>query len=91
MKLLDKLFFVTLLALFASTNALAFDCEVDGIYYNLSSSDNTASVTNNSNAYYSGSIVIPEQIFYEGVTYSVTSIGDNAFNNCMNLTNVSIS
>ena len=64
---------------------------IDGIYYNLNSSDNTASVTNNSNGYYSGSVVIPEKVIYGGATYSVTSIGDNAFNNCTNLTNVSIS
>jgi len=63
---------------------------IDGIYYNLNSSDNTASVTNNSNSFYSGSVVIPERVSYEGTTYSVTCIGNDAFNNCTNLTSVSI-
>ena len=86
MKKLLLFFVMTLLPVLGNAQTL-----IDGIYYNLNSSDKTASVTNNSNAYYSGRIVIPEQVLYEGVTYSVTSIGDNAFNNCTNLTNVSIS
>ena len=86
MKKLLLLFMITLLPVLGNAQTL-----IDGIYYNLNSSDNTASVTNNSNSYYSGRIVIPEQVFYEGITYSVTSIDDNAFNNCTNLTNVSIS
>ena len=86
MKKLLLFFMITLLPVLGNAQKL-----IDGIYYNLNSSDKTASVTNNSNGYYSGRIVIPEKVFYEGVTYSVTSIGDNAFKNCTNLTNVSIS
>ena len=39
---------------------------------------------------YTGSVVIPESVTYEGVTYSVTSIGYQAFYNCTGLTSVSI-
>ena len=31
--------------LFSSFSALAYDCKVDGIYYNLNKTDKTASVT----------------------------------------------
>ena len=65
--------------------------EIDGIYYNLNSSGdvNTAEVTNGSNGY-SGDIEIPKSILYEDVTYSVTSIGYEAFKNCFSLTSITI-
>ena len=39
---------------------------------------------------YSGNIVIPESVTYNGQTYPVTSIGDFAFYNCSGLTNITI-
>ena len=39
---------------------------------------------------YSGNVVIPGSVEYNGSTYSVTSIGDNAFMNCSGLTSVTI-
>jgi hypothetical protein len=41
-------------------------------------------------SYYSGDICIPVTVFYDGVTYSVTSISDYAFYNCNELTTVTI-
>ena len=72
--------------------AYAHDCQVDGIYYNLNSKGKTAEVTNrnsNSNSY-SGSVTIPEKFTYEGVEYSVTSIGNDAFFLCAGLTSMAI-
>ena len=62
-----------------------FDMEVDGIYYNIISEvDKTVEVT--SYPYYggfitgyTGDVVIPEQVNYRGVTYTVTSVGDYVF------------
>ena len=70
--------------------AMAYDAEVDGIYYNLS--DTEAEVTYNTTAYnsYSGNVIIPSSITYGGTTYSVTSIGDNAFSWCSGLTSITI-
>ena len=62
---------------------------IDGIYYDLDSGSRTAEVTSGSSKY-SGSISIPENITYGGTTYSVTSIGDNAFRNCTGLTSITI-
>ena len=38
----------------------------------------------------SGNLIIPSAISYNGTTYSVTSIGDNAFHSCSGLTSVTI-
>ena len=85
-----------ILLIFSSFYALAYDCKVDGIYYNLNNDDKTASVTymglgssDNKDAYV-GNIIIPESITYSGTTYSVTSIGDAAFLECSGLTSVTI-
>ena len=85
-----------ILSLFSSFSALAYDCKVDGIYYDLNNDDKTASVTymglytsDNKDAYV-GNIIIPESITHSGTTYSVTSIGDNAFWGCSGLTSVTI-
>ena len=74
----------------------ASDTQVDGIWYDFDSSTKTASVTyrgdydyHYDNEYY-GSVVIPETVTYNGITYSVTSIGDGAFHYCSSLTSVTI-
>ena len=40
--------------------------------------------------YVGGDIIIPSSIIYESSTYSVTSIGDNAFSDCKSLTSIEI-
>ena len=79
-----------ILLLFSSFSALAYDCKVDNIYYDLNNDDKTASVTNTTNNKYVGNIIIPESITYSGTTYSVTSIGEYAFEGCSGLTSVTI-
>jgi|GEM_PF-4845547 len=49
-----------------------------------------AEVISNQHGKYSGDIVIPSTVGYEGKTYSVTSIGWGAFERCTSLTSVSI-
>ena len=71
----------------ASVQAYAYDCVVNGIYYNLNSSNNTAEVTRGE---YEGAIAIPESITCNGSSYSVTSIGGFAFTGCSGLTSVTI-
>ena len=81
-----------ILSLFSSFSALAYDCEVDGIYYNLNTFNKTASVTkgNNNKGDYIGDVVIPNTVKYYNTTYSVTSIGHEAFQNYNRLTSVTI-
>ena len=70
------------------SNAFAQKVEIDGIAYNLSS-DLTASVTSK-NPDYSGDITIPSTVTYNGINYSVSSIGDSAFYFCYSLTSITI-
>lgn len=78
-----------------STTMSAHDFEVDGIYYNITSSEDlTVEVTYkgstiNSGVYH-GYVVIPENIVYNGSNYEVTGIGAHAFDYCISLINVII-
>ena len=56
--------------------AIADPVEIDGIYYNLISKSLSAEVTKGN---YSGDLVIPEIISYDGKTYQVEGIGEYAF------------
>ena len=81
-------------ALFLSAaSAHAYDFSFDGIYYDvLSEEDRTVEVTSrDSYSHYSGSIIIPERVLAGGKTYTVTSIGDYAFQGCSALTSVDLS
>ena len=69
--------------------AIADAVEIDGIYYNLITKAKAAEVTSSPNKY-QGSIVIPETVNYNNVTYSVTSIGYQAFQYCSGLTSITI-
>ena len=74
---------LALLPLLASADAV----EINGICYNLVKKAKTAEVTYSR---YSGKVVIPKTVTYEGVKYSVTSIGVQAFYNCSGLTSVTV-
>ncbi|MBR7012791.1 MAG: BspA family leucine-rich repeat surface protein [Muribaculaceae bacterium] len=62
---------------------------VDGIYYNITGS-NTVDVASDGENSYSGIVTIPSSVGYNGVTYQVTGIGNDAFYNCSDLDSVSI-
>lgn len=88
-------FIVTVAALFAATPyAIAYDCEVDGIYYSRISATEvevTNKVFSDQNyAAYTGSITIPASVTYNGKTFSVVSIGDYAFRDCASITSITI-
>ena len=89
--------FTFFLALITSVAALyASNTIVGGIYYDFDNTNNTAIVTYRGSSYsdysdeYSGTVVIPSSVTYNGTTYSVTSIGEYAFYNCSSLTSVTI-
>lgn len=78
------------LAIILPEMANAYDFEVDGIYYGLNTTDMTAYVTYNDSDPYTGNITIPETVTYNTRQLAVTAIGNNAFYQCKNLTNVSL-
>jgi len=95
MKKIFLLLVFILLPFFAS----AHDIEVqngDGvtIYYKWinDSTELSVSYRTESNGYgeYTGNVVIPESVTYNGVTYSVTAIGNDAFKSCSSLLSVTI-
>lgn len=88
-------FFISILL--TTFSAIASDTEVDGIYYNFDSVNKTASVTYKGDYYnshdneYSGDVIIPATVTYEGEEYKVIEIGHEAFENCDSLTCITIS
>lgn len=59
------------------------------LYYNIISDNlHTCEVARNSGA--TGNIIIPENVTYSGNTYTVIRIGNSAFQNCTDLTGVTI-
>ncbi len=71
----------------------AYDAIIDGIYYNLNKTANTATVTylsSSGTVSYKNDIVIPTTITYKNDVYNVTAIGSNAFMNCTKLTSIII-
>lgn len=81
--------------IFIGVSSWAYDFEVDGIYYNITST-NTCSVTFEKyedykyKSNYAGDIVIPETVKYAGKELVVTSIGMDAFYNCAGLKSISL-
>ena len=69
--------------------ASADPVEIDGIYYNLENNAKQAEVTSNPNKYF-GKVDIPSSVTYNDVEYSVTSIGEYAFDYCIFLTSITI-
>ena len=76
---------LTLIALCWTMAIQAQTVGVDGFFYSLNANAKTASVIGST---VTGDIVIPGIITLDGVEYSVTSIGDQAFAVCKALTSV---
>ena len=98
-----KQILLTIAVLLCGLKANAYDFEADGVYYNiLSMEDLTVEVTYKScnqidyNEFeyisdYCGDIVIPSAVTIQSKTLTVTSIGHHAFNDCKELTGVTVS
>ena len=89
-----KKLFLLFVAFVATTSLWAYDLVVDGIYYNYLE-DNNVEVTYRgiySSTYdeYAGEVTIPSTVTNNGTTYSVTSIGGEAFGHCSKLTAITI-
>ena len=82
-----KSLFIFIIGVFFCLVASAEEVVIDGIKYNLIAKDGSAKVISNS---YSGEIIIPSSVVYDGSTYSVKTIGMNAFLNCSALTSITI-
>ncbi len=80
---------LTLALVSTTTTALAYDMYVNGVYYNINGDEATVTYqrkyTSGGSTYYesnySGHVTIPETVTYNGLSYTVTGIGDFAFHN----------
>lgn len=90
---MQKKLFTLVLMLIAAINTFAYDFESNGIYYKiLSKEKHTCAVTyqsETSGKKYAGNIVIPSTVQdSDGVDYTVSTISDFAFQDCVKLQNV---
>lgn len=70
----------------------AYDFQEGGIFYNVNSDGASVTVTYETTNYnsYSGEVVIPNFVTHDGTTYTVRTIGENAFRECDGLTSIVI-
>lgn len=88
-----RILLITLFFVICYNSVLGYDFQVDGIYYSINSDDPaTVKVTYGKNYgnHYSGEVIIPAIVGYEGKDYKVNEIGAGAFYNCQNLISVRI-
>ena len=97
MKTNKLIFLFSIFLSMLATNASAYDFAVknaDGVmfYYNYTNKNTEAEVTYKTQFYddYSGAVVIPNEVTYNNKTLKVTSIGNNAFDDCTKLTSITI-
>lgn len=82
-----------IVAVFTSVKVSAYDFTVDGIYYNIVSlPDLTCEVTYDdvNDTKYTGDIVIPDHVTYNGRTLTVVEIRSSAFSGCSGLMGITI-
>lgn len=81
-------FIYCLFALLSSLNVLAFDFEVDGIYYTITGSGTVSVVKGTYD--YDGDVTIPKTVSNGVETFNVTGIGESAFKSCGELVSVTM-
>ena len=92
MKQCIKIMSIILLGVFANQRSYSYDFEVGGIYYGYNTNTQTAYVTKDytKEQTYTGNIIIPSTVTYNGRTLDVVEIGTEAFSKCRDLYSVSL-
>ena len=85
-----KRIFYLLILLIVAINTYAYDFQYGNLYYNITSNEVPYTVEVSDAISSSITVTIPETVTYNGTTYSVTSIGDDAFFDCRSLTSITI-
>lgn len=85
-----KIFLVAACFIMTAAVAYAYDFEVNGIYYNITSMENqTVEVTFGDNKY-TGDIIIPSSVEFSNRAFTVSAFDDYAFGDCTEMTNLLI-
>lgn len=85
-----KKFFLLALCAFVSTFAKAYDFQMDGFYYDVIDKSGPYVAVVRGDVKYKGNLTIPNTVTYDGKTYTVTEMGANAFQECLELTSIVI-
>ena len=72
-----------------SVSVMAVNFSAGGVYYS-TLSENTVQVVAPTEGKYTGAVVIPQQVIYNAVVYTVTAIGKDAFQGATKLTSVTL-
>ena len=86
---MKKLTLLLLSVLCTAATTFAYDFQSGDLYYNIMG-ETTVEVTYHETYKGLTTATIPETVTYDGTTYSVTSIGDYAFEYCTSLTSITI-
>ena len=70
-------------------NPQPYDFRVNGVFYKILPKGKIVVVTGG-DTYYEGDVTIPATVEYEGETYNVEEIADDAFHDCANMRSLSI-
>ena len=91
--ILRKLMLIAVLL--TGLHTFAYDFESNGLYYNIISQSKlevevTCETLNSgySKSPYEGDFIVPETVNYNNRTYTITKIGERAFNKCVNLKSI---
>ena len=85
---MKKIFLFALMTLVSALQGWAFDFEVDGIYYTITSSGTVSVVKGTYD--YDGDVTIPKTVSNGVETFNVTGIGEGAFKSCGELVSVTM-
>lgn len=90
-KMKKKILFVLAIATVLCLLAISvFAADVDGVYYSLDAKNQVATVNKDNRTATTEIVVIPSTIEYEGVTYKVTKIDNDAFSGNKNVKELKI-
>lgn len=93
MKSMKKIVFLFLMATLLPLTTSAEIIKYGSLWYDMHHQpydDYDAEVIVSQDEPYSGNIIIPQKIFYDGVYCPVTAIGSSAFEGCIGMTSVTI-
>ena len=91
MNTFHKILFVLAIIIANCISASAIEFTVDGVRYSVNDDNTTVTVASYpSDSKPTGDLTIPESVTYGGISYPVTSIGEEAFSDCSGLASVTI-
>ena len=91
MNTFHKILFVLAILIANCISASAIEFTVDGVRYSVNDGNKTVTVAGYpSDSKPTGDLTIPESVTYGGISYPVTSIGEEAFSDCSGLASVTI-